>query len=240
MDEGLDQLVRRVDEDRWLASRFAPKDVRSRLIAIYALNDEIARASEGAKQLALGDIRLAWWREAITEIHQRKPARAHPVLAAFAESFGQAQTPIEPWLALLEARSRDLDSAAFSDWVAFDAYVDATAGSVMRLAFSASRASASSHEGFITAAARAWGAVSLGRAGRLPNGETLEAMAARALAAHRDARERARSVPAGAFPAMGYVALVPSYLRALKRRQRKLLLLPRQFRLIAAAATGAI
>jgi hypothetical protein len=68
----------------------------------------------------------------------------------------------------------------------------------------------------------------------------LETMAGRAFAAHRDARERARSVPACAFPAMGYVALVPSYLRALKRRQRKLLLLPRQFRLIAAAATGAI
>jgi hypothetical protein len=39
--DDLDTLVRRVEEDRWLAARFAPPLVRERLIAIYAVNYEI-------------------------------------------------------------------------------------------------------------------------------------------------------------------------------------------------------
>ncbi|MBK8544168.1 MAG: hypothetical protein IPL62_11845 [Caulobacteraceae bacterium] len=49
MDD-LDTLVRRVDEDRWLAARFAPPLVRERLIAIYAVNYEIARRRPCVKQ----------------------------------------------------------------------------------------------------------------------------------------------------------------------------------------------
>ena len=68
MDEALDDLVRRVDEDRWLASRFAPADVRARLIALYAVNYEIARTAEVVREPGVGDIRLAWWRDALAEI----------------------------------------------------------------------------------------------------------------------------------------------------------------------------
>ena len=78
MDDLDSQLVRRTDEDRWLASRFAPADVRADLIALYALNYEVARTVEVVSQPTLGDIRLAWWREAIAEIYERPstPARA--------------------------------------------------------------------------------------------------------------------------------------------------------------------
>ena len=70
--ESLDALVRRVDEDRWLAARFAPRLVRERLTALYALNHEIARAAEGASNPTLGEMRLLWWRDAIAEIHSRR------------------------------------------------------------------------------------------------------------------------------------------------------------------------
>ncbi|MBC8107455.1 MAG: squalene/phytoene synthase family protein, partial [Anaerolineae bacterium] len=63
----LGTLVRRVDEDRWLASRFAPAPVRERLIALYAVNYEIARLSETVREAPLGDIRLEWWRSALSE-----------------------------------------------------------------------------------------------------------------------------------------------------------------------------
>ena len=68
-DPTLDAEVRRVDEDRWLASRFAPAHVRARLIAIYALNAEIAKTADVVTQAPIGDIRLAWWRDAIAEVH---------------------------------------------------------------------------------------------------------------------------------------------------------------------------
>ncbi len=112
MEESLDALIRRTDEDRWLASRFAATDVRARLIAIYALNYEIARTAEVVKEPAIGEIRLAWWREAIAEIHIGKPPRAHPVLQAYAPLA--AGLPVACWEALTIARAKDFEAAPFA------------------------------------------------------------------------------------------------------------------------------
>ena len=63
-DGDLDALVRRVDPDRWLASRYiADVDARADVIALYALNYELSRAAEVASQPLIGEMRLAWWRE---------------------------------------------------------------------------------------------------------------------------------------------------------------------------------
>jgi phytoene synthase len=228
----LDDQVRRVDEDRWLASRFAPPDVRARLIVLYAINDEIARTAEVVKQAAIGDIRLAWWREALAEIYNGKPARSHPVLQAFAATRQDwSQAAFE---ALIDARARDLDAAPFADMAALQNYIDATAGAIMRLALQACGAQEESAD-----AAMAWGLVSWLRARRaLPAGETEASLMAKARACHEAARQR--RVSAAAFPALGYVALVPGYLRTLARGQRERPLLLRQLRLVAASATGVL
>ena len=45
MDDDLDALIRRVDPDRWLSSRFvADVEVRADVIAVYAFDHELARA----------------------------------------------------------------------------------------------------------------------------------------------------------------------------------------------------
>jgi 15-cis-phytoene synthase len=233
----LDQQVRRVDEDRWLASRFAPADVRARLIALYALNDEIARTTEVVKQAILADIRLAWWREAIAEIYQGNPVRAHPVLEAFAAARGD--WPQAAFEALIEARAHDLGGAPSDTVVALEDYIDATAGSVMRLALQACGVVGA--ESFVAEAAKAWGLTVWLRAGRpLPSGETQASVNARARARYEAARVLAKDLPAEAFPAIGYVALVPGYLRTIARGERERPLLLRQLRLVAAAATGAL
>ena len=102
MDD-LSDLVRRADEDRWLASRFAPADARRRLVAIYALNYEIARTADVVTQAALGDIRLAWWREGIAEVFDAKPVRAHPALEAFDAMRDEAAWPRALLLSLTAA-----------------------------------------------------------------------------------------------------------------------------------------
>jgi hypothetical protein len=61
---------------------------------------------------------------------------------------------------------------------------------------------------------------------------------ARAEALHAEARRHAGGAPASAFPAIGYVALIPSYVRRLRAGQRDQPLFTRQVRLVAAAATG--
>ena len=48
-DDDLDALIRRVDPDRWLASRYvADAEARADLLALYAFNYELSRASASA------------------------------------------------------------------------------------------------------------------------------------------------------------------------------------------------
>lgn len=242
-----DQDVRRYDEDRWLASRFAPASVRERLIAIYALNHEIARTADVVSQPALGDIRLAWWREALGELAAGKPPRAHPILQTYAEAQRDAPLPLAAWERLIERRSEDLDAAPFAAWAELEDYVDATAGGVMRIAIAACRADPAAHADFVRAAAQAWGCVGLLRAephwrarGRalVPAAGSLEELSARAHRAIAEAQGLSRQRPADIFPAIGYVALAPGYLRALRHGRGETALLLRQLTLIAAAAKG--
>lgn len=243
-DLTLDAEVRRVDEDRWLASRFAPAHVRARLIAIYALNAEIAKTAEVVTQAQIGDIRLAWWREAIEEIRTGKPTRAHPVLQAYAAARGVCDDAA--WDAIIDARAHDLDAAPFETWDDLNAYIDATAGGVMRLALAACDAAAPA--AFISAAAQAWGSVGLLRAAKhwhargrqlLPrSGGSTSELVARASRAYQEAR--ATTLSSAAFPALGYVALTGSYLRALQQDRTERPLFKRQLKLVLAAATGKI
>jgi phytoene synthase len=244
MDD-LHSLVRRVDEDRWLASRFAPADARARLIALYAVNYEIARTAEVVREAALGDIRLEWWRSALMEMETGAPARDHPALRALAGAYPAAATRLS---AVAEARRADFDAQPFAGWSDLERYVDATAGELTRLAIEACAPTPPERALELgKLAARAWAYTGLLRAaplwharGRsaLPReGGDRDGLTERAGAALAAAR-RLGAAPGGVFPAIGYAALVPAYLRALRRGQAEPPLFARQLRLIAAAATG--
>lgn len=243
-DLGLDAEVRGADEDRWLASRFAPADVRARLVVIYALNHEIARTADVVTQPAIGDIRLQWWREALAEAFDGKPARGHPVLSAIAQAHRETPLPREALEALINARGLDLDAAPFATFAAIDAYLDGTAGNVMRVA--AATCGVALDNAFVGVAAQAWGYAGLLRAaahwrakGRsiLPQeNDDPHAMVERARAAY--AAARATKLASEAFPAIGYVALTPLYLRASEGGRSERSLLTRQLKLVAASATG--
>lgn len=235
----LDALLARVDQDRWLASRFAPADGRARLIAIYALNYEIARTAEVVHEPGIGAIRLAWWREAIAEIHASKAPRAHPVLQAYvavAEGL-----PSDAWESLTLARAKDFEAAPFANWADAERYVEDTAGSVMRLALAACVRHSDEAEAaapFVRVASCAWGYLGLARAAPVwaARGRTLppeNEMLERARAAYAEARKLSRALPAHLFPAIGYVALVPTYLRGAAPA-----LFIRQLRLVWASAVG--
>lgn len=248
MDRALDALVRRADEDRWLASRFAPPAVRERLIAVYALNYEIARTAETVATEGLGAIRLAWWAEAIDEIYSGKGARAHPALQAYAAALDETPLPRAALDALIVARNKDFETAPFASWAELDAYLDATAGGVLRLALAAAgEVSAPATDDFVEAAGRAWGGVGLARAARFwrargraffPQGHAPGEAVARARAAYDRARVLAKALPSAAFPAVGYLALTPRYIKTLERGAGAPPLFARQLSLIAASATG--
>ena len=116
MQDDLDDLIRRVDPDRWLSSRFiAGGEARADVIALYAYDDELARAPRVASNPLLGEVRLTWWREALDEIFGDRPVRGHPAaqaLAAVVARHGLAREPLE---AMIDARYRELDPAPLSE-----------------------------------------------------------------------------------------------------------------------------
>jgi phytoene synthase len=240
--EDLSSTVRRADEDRWLASRFAPAHVRERLIALYAVNYEIARSAETVSTPALGDIRHVWWRDALDEVRDGKPTRAHPVVEAYARAHAQAPYLRQPWSTLIAARGADLETAPFDSFEALTRYIDGTAGALMHLAVGAIDASAPAQTlAFIQPAARAWGYAGLLRAAPLwaARGRTLgvdaDALKRAGERAYVEARRLAKDQPTHLFPAFGYVALVSRYLR---KPDRVPSLFERQVRLVTASATG--
>ncbi len=210
-DGDLDALVRRVDPDRWLASRFiADPDARADVITLYALNYELSRAAEVATQPLIGEMRLAWWREALEEIFDGRPVRKHPVAAGLAQAIGRRGLPREGLEALVDGRLRELEPWPLGEDEVL-AYLDATAGGLMTLAV---QVLAPGVQADLRPAARAWGLVGLQRVGgRLPAeweaGMVRKRVEEALEAAHRELKDLA--VPA--FPAAAYATLARPYAR---------------------------
>src|SRR5579871_3168635 len=119
--QNLDELVRRIDPDRWLSSRFigAPA-ARADVVALYAYDHELARAPKVASNALLGEIRLTWWREALDEIFAGKPVRHHPTAEALADVVARHGLAREPLETMIDARYRELDPAPMSEHEVLD------------------------------------------------------------------------------------------------------------------------
>lgn len=83
--KAIDQRVRRVDEDRWLSSRYAQPAERRTLVTLYAFAYEAARVRTVVSEPPLGAIRFQWWRDALEEVAEGQAPRQHDVAQAIAE-----------------------------------------------------------------------------------------------------------------------------------------------------------
>ncbi|MBI1252629.1 MAG: hypothetical protein GC189_14300 [Alphaproteobacteria bacterium] len=166
MKSGLDEQVRQIDEDRWLASRFAPTPVRPRLVALYAVNFEIAKTASAVREGALGDIRLAWWSENVAKALNGLGGHDHPALEALARAHEQAPLQADAFAAMIAAREKDMDEAPFAAWSDLEIYIDATAGALVDLAIDAcgpTDFAPRQREALVRSAGRAWGYAGLAR-----------------------------------------------------------------------------
>ncbi len=150
--DGIGDQVRRADPVRFAAALFAPAPARPALLAIAAFNLELARAPEAAREPLIASMRLAWWREALDGVFEGRPRR-HPVVEALAEAIRRHGLPRAPFDAAIEAREVEAERGRFADWAAFDAFADATAGSLIALSAAALGRPASAP--LVAAAARA-------------------------------------------------------------------------------------
>jgi phytoene synthase len=206
--DDLDAQVHRMDPDRWLASRFiVDPEARADVVALYALNIELSRAAEVASQPLVGEVRLAWWREAIEEIYEGRPVRRHPTAQALAQAVGRRGLPRAALEALVDGRLRDLEPWPLGPQE-LAGYVAATAGGLMALAVLTLDPQADPHA--VRHTARAWGLAGLSRLGRLPAEWGPTERVAQALAA---AGPELARLPVVAFPGVAYASLARSYAR---------------------------
>ena len=187
----LDALIRRVDPDRWLATRFiADPQARADVVALYAFDHELARAPKVASNPLIGEIRLTWWREALDEIFEARPVRRHPTaeaLAAVVARRGLARDGLE---ALIDARYSELDATAMDAAETLD-WARGTGGQAAVLAAAILDAA--------TDAEAARGAGAAWAVGRRPGADFKPELA--------EARRAVRRLSLRAFPAVAHAAL---------------------------------
>ena len=126
-------LTREHDRDRWLAGLFAPAAARPHLYALTAFSYEVGRLREIVREPLAGEMRLAWWREALVEA-TRPEVMANPVAAAVAETIKRYALPVQALDNLLSARMFDLYDDPMPTLNDFEGYCGETCSALFRLA----------------------------------------------------------------------------------------------------------
>ncbi len=132
--DACEKLVKAGDPDRWLSARAAAPGRRKALMAIYAANLEIARAPWASAEPLVAQMRLRWWGDEIGRIYKGEPVDTHEILPALREVIFDHNLPQPYFEALVEARLQDAYADPPESRAAFEAYIEATSGSVMALA----------------------------------------------------------------------------------------------------------
>jgi len=127
------ELVRQADKDRFLSALFAPEAARPHLMALYAFNLEVARIRESVSEPALGEIRLAWWRDTVSAIFSGAEAD-HPVAQALKPAITAGELPLKPFLDLIESRQFDLYDDPMPTVGDLEGYLGETSSSLIQLA----------------------------------------------------------------------------------------------------------
>jgi len=193
----LDAQIRRIDPDRWLSSRFvADPRARADVIALYAFDNELARAPKVASNALLGEIRLTWWREVLDEVFEGRAVRQHPAARALAEVVRRHSLERTPLETLIDARYRELDPSPMAEGEALDWARD-TGGLIAQLA--AQVLDPKTDAKMALAGGAAW---TLGK--RLADAPDLRPAFLRVIHA---ARSASRALSVAAFPAVAHAAL---------------------------------
>ena len=161
-DPTLADDVRRHDYDRYFCTLFAPDDRRLGLIALLALNLELARVRERVSEATLGQIRLAWWHETIEGIFEGKP-RQHPVARALADSVARHDISRASLDSMIEARSIEFEEQGFPTLESLERFADQTSGALHRSCLRVLEVEAPEIEASVGHVGTAWALVGLVR-----------------------------------------------------------------------------
>ncbi|HYA72688.1 MAG TPA: squalene/phytoene synthase family protein [Roseiarcus sp.] len=126
-------LARDRARDFWLGALFAPEGARPHLHALAAFEAEIARVRAAVREPLAGEMRLAWWREALAGARDAEVS-SHPVAAALIDTKAKFALPAQAFEDLLQARIFDLYDDPMPTLADLEAYCRQTASALFALA----------------------------------------------------------------------------------------------------------
>jgi len=126
------QIARVSERDLWLAALFAPERLRPHLHALAAFAHETGGVAARVREPLAGEMRLAWWREALAGARPAEAAGA-PVAAATVDTMTKFALPVSVFESLLQALTFDVYDDAMESLEALEAYGIATAGALTAL-----------------------------------------------------------------------------------------------------------
>jgi phytoene synthase len=118
--------------DRWLGSLFAPAPLRPHLHALIAFELEMSHLREAVRDPRAGEIRLVWWREALTG--QRHEALGNPVAAAMLDTLQKFRPPPHLIENAIAGRQFDLYDDPFTTIRDLEAYFGETRSGLLQIA----------------------------------------------------------------------------------------------------------
>ena len=240
------EALKKADPDRFRAALMSDARGRADLLILYAFHYELSKVPDVTSEPMLGQIRYEWWREAIDEIYSGQEVRRHEISTPLSEMLRRTEVP-RFWVdRLIDGRARDLDPQPFADINAAREYVRQTSGQLIQIAV---KVLGGTPDEAILSAGEAWGLTGLARSygyyhDRALQKLTFEDIMSSAQASYEIASHKVQS---HLFPALGYVALIPGFLKVMRRKGFDPLTdkvdygpLSKQTRLIGAALRGKI
>lgn len=223
----LDQLIRRVDPDRWLTSRFiADQGARADVLALYAYDHELARAFKAASTPLMAEIRLTWWREVLDQIFDGLAVRRHPVAEALAGVVRRHDLRREPLEAMIDGQIAALELSQL-DAEAAMAWAEAVEGQLAGVASMVLDPTSPRPAAIL--AGQVWGLALLRRSGRGEDA-VLTPLLKRTLA---EVRANSHQISVAAVP-----AALPARLARFDLRGRDAGPFARRLALVLASASG--
>lgn len=122
--------VRAADPDRYLSVLYAPEASRPALLALYAFDAEAAAVRDRVRQPLPGEIRLQWWRDAISG----DEAQGHPLAESLLAAIRAHDLPRKVFDDYLEARIFDLYDDPMPGRAELEGYCGETASALIQLA----------------------------------------------------------------------------------------------------------
>ncbi len=129
-------LVRAQDFRTYAASLFVSPEARRSWLALAAFNAEVAHVRDHVSQPLPGEIRLQWWRDALTgggKGAEHGAVEGNPVAAELLRAMALHDLPVEALVRLIDAHVFDVYDDPMPDIAALEAHCRDTAAAMYAL-----------------------------------------------------------------------------------------------------------